>query len=82
MTSKQNRNMLMEQLYSKLHDEKICVSANALSLEFNISRKDACEMLEQIPFHNHNDDSVSIYEVTRCILSHVNDKVGTLTLHL
>ncbi len=68
----ENQRLQLEELYSKIHDERKCVTTKGLSLEMGISRREAATLLELIPyFHSENEsvqsNTVFAYDVTRCV---------------
>lgn len=90
MTMSDQHLPLMEELYSKIHDERKCVTTKSLSLEMGISRKEAASLLEAVPYYHLEqceegkekelDDIV--YDVTRLVWVKKDDgKCGKLRCH-
>ena len=81
-----NHNLQMEELYSKIHDERKCVTTKSLSLEMGISRREAASLLEEIPYYSLKQDGEMkenefddiIYDVTRLVwVKNKDGKCGT-----
>ncbi len=74
-----NHNIQMEELYSKIHDERKCVTTKSLSLEMGITRSEAASLLEALPYFRQDEEAKEkVYDVTRCVWNQVgNQKYGT-----
>jgi len=55
----------MNEIYSKIHDERRCVTSKSLCIDFGITRLAASQLLEAVPYYFDEEDCV--YEVTRYI---------------
>ena len=72
----------MEELYSKIHDERQCVTCKSICLDLGVTRNVAVQMLEALPFFkavDKGDDPVS-YEVIWCVARKVGSKSGEYLL--
>ena len=75
----QNKSLQMEELYSKIHDERKCITTKSLSLEMGITRSEAASLLEALPYFRQNEQTEeTVYDVTRCVWRKVDaQKYGT-----
>ena len=79
--------MELEEIFSKIHDERKCVTTKSLALEMGISRKKAASLLEAIPYYKPDgegqhqeagDDGPIVYDVVRYVWKESRDgKRGT-----
>jgi len=76
-TDNEEKNLQLEELYSKVHDERKCVTAKALSLEMGITRTAAAALLEELPYfrigEKDYDSTTWVYDITRCIWQRVDN---------
>ena len=89
MTSSTNdfERMELEEIFSKIHDERKCVTTKSLALEMGIPRKKAASLLEAIPYYKPDGvgeyegegaDGPFVYDVVRCVWKESKDgKRGT-----
>ena len=68
----------LEELYSKIHDEHLCVSTKSLSLDMGITRTAAGKLLEALPYYHpeNQKEEDGVYEVTRCVIDESGDQYG------
>jgi len=63
----------MNELYSKIHDERQCVTSKSLCIDLGITRRDASQLLEAVPT-SFNQGDECVYEVTRCVWKKTDGK--------
>lgn len=65
----------MDELYSKIHDERQCVTSKSLCIDLGITRRNASQLLEAV-LTSFNQDAECVYEVTRCVWKRTDGKSG------
>jgi len=69
----ENHNLQMEELYSKIHDERRCITAKSLAIEMGITRSEAANLLEALPYFRQNEQTTNmVYDITRCVWNKVD----------
>jgi len=63
----------MDELYSKIHDERQCVTSKSLCIDLGITRRNASQLLEAV-LTSFNQDAECVYEVTRCVWKRTDGK--------
>lgn len=88
-TTNENENLQLEEVYSKIHDERKCVTTKSLAFEMGITRREAASLLEAIPYYQLTDDNdekeeeMIEYDVVRCVLDDsIDGKCGKFLVRL
>jgi len=56
---------MMDVLYSKVHDERQCVTVKTAAIELGVNRCVASKMIEDLPYYNTHQPCT--YEITRTL---------------
>lgn len=72
-TTIENKEEILNEVWSWIHNEVKCISVRYISFHFHVSRNVACEILKEIPTWKKGDEDIQ-YELIRCVIVAVSKK--------